>query len=87
MSNLLERIKGLSDEGSDQGATPGERLSIKVAELMEANEKLRKENQKLKLHLQEAVDEWEYSLPKKSELLVKVHKDVERIQKIKRLLK
>ena len=87
MANLLDRIKGLSEEEGDNGKTPGERLSIKVAELMETNEKLRKENEKLRNFLQEAVDEWEYSLAKKSELLVKVHKDKERILKIQRVLK
>lgn len=87
MSNLLEKIKGMGEENPRDGKTPGERLSIKVAELMEANDKLRKENEKLKNYLTEAVEEWEYSLFKKSELLITIHKDHDRIGKIKRLLK
>jgi len=87
MSNLLEKIKGLNEEDKKNGKTPGERLSIKVAELMEANEKISKENERLKVYLIEAVEEWEYSLSKKSELLITIHKDHERISKIKRLLK
>ncbi len=87
MSNLLEKIKGLNEEDKKNGKTPGERLSIKVAELMETNEKLRKENEKLKNFLVEAMEEWEYSLSKKSDLLITLHKDNERIGKIKKLLK
>ena len=87
MSNLLEKIKNLNEQDKRDGKSPGERLSIKVAELMEANEKLRKENEKLKGFLVEAVEEWEYSLCKKSELLITIHKDHERIAKIKRVLK
>lgn len=85
MANLLEKLKGISDKDQD-GKTPGERLSIKVAELLQMNEQLRKENEKLKTYLSEAVEEWEFGLYRKSELLVKAHKDHERILKIKRVL-
>ena len=89
MANLLEKMGVLAGESSSSVSeqSPGERLSIKVAELMEENQKLIKQNEKLKTLLQEAVEEWEFSLASKSEILIKNHKDRERIQKIRRALK
>ena len=89
MANLLEKMGVIAaeDASHDSRQTPGERLSIKVAELMEENQKLIKQNEKLKNVLLEAVEEWEFNLANKSAVLIKNHKDRERIQKIRRLIR
>jgi hypothetical protein len=89
MANLLEKMGVLAAEEleNQDKKSPGERLSIKVAELMEENQKLVKQSEKLKDALREAVEEWEFNLANKSDILIKSHKDRERIQKIRRMIK